>query len=76
MCHLADRYQKTRPLTEKMESTEIRPNDYYIVMASHILWDLWLGTRLDKYFYLATALLHKCLETSPADFHAKLMLIR
>lgn len=73
---LISRFNAVQPLVEDMEKTEVRPVDGYIVMAAHILWDLWQKTRLDKYFYIATVFLQHAGSLSPANAQIKFLLIR
>ena len=73
LCH---KYSSTLHLVSTMEKTELRPSDNYIVMASHVLWDLWQTTRKDKYFYQAVGELRSAARESPSNWQLKLMLIR
>jgi len=73
---LISRFRGTQKLVEHMEKTEVRPTDGYIVMAVHVLWDLWHKTRRDKYFYIATVFLHHAATLSPANAQIKFLLIR
>ena len=73
---LTQKYKASQPLVEHMEKTELRPADNYIVMAGHVLWDLWHSTRLDKYFYMATVFLENALKLSPSNWQLKFLLIR
>ena len=41
---MLNRYAATQPLVAQMESTELRPSDGYIILASHLLWDRWIAT--------------------------------
>ena len=63
-------------LVEDMVSTDLRPSDEYLILASHLLWDIWQNTREDKTYLQCAVLLHWGLSTSPSNWQLKLMLIR
>jgi N-terminal acetyltransferase B complex non-catalytic subunit len=73
---LVNRYLSTQHLVKEMEKTDLRPSDNYIVLASHMLWDLWVDASDPQYFMKATSLLELGLTNSPANWQLKLMLIR
>merc|ERR1719479_744429 len=50
---LCQAYEKCLPLVKHFKETEICPNDAYIMLAGQILWDLWIETKEDKYFWKA-----------------------
>jgi len=54
----------------------LRPSDNYLVIAGHLLWDLWRSTGLTKHFLRATTLLHIGEASSPCNWQIKLLLIR
>ena len=73
---LLRRYESVQHLVENMVSTDIRPSDEYLVLASHILWTVWLETGLDKYFSQNISLLAWALTSSPANWQVKLLMTR
>ena len=59
-----------------MVSTDLRPSDEYLVLASHLLWDIWRQTTEDRFYLQCAVLLYWGLSTSPSNWQLKLMLIR
>ena len=74
--NLMSTYNSVQHLVADYLSTDIRPSDNYVLLASHLLWDLWQSTREEKYFFQCTSLLYKGLGSSPSNWQMKLMLIR
>ena len=70
------KYIRVQPLVKDMVSTDLRPSDEYLVLASHLLWDLWHLTREDRFLLQCAVTLHWGLASSPANWQLKLMLIR
>ena len=75
-CVAVSKYIKVQPLVKDMVSTDLRPSDEYLVLASHLLWDLWHLTREDRFLLQCAVTLHWGLASSPANWQLKLMLIR
>eukprot|EP00092_Neocalanus_flemingeri_P005475 GFUD01005905.1.p1 GENE.GFUD01005905.1~~GFUD01005905.1.p1 ORF type:complete len:940 (-),score=337.38 GFUD01005905.1:210-3029(-) len=73
---LVAKYNSVQHIVTDMVSTDLRPPDNYLVLASHLLWDLWNTTKEGKYFMQSTALLYIGLSTSPSNWQFKLMLIK
>jgi len=73
---LVCRYRSVQHLVCDMVTTDIRPSDEYLVLASHVLWDLWHVSKLDKYYLQCCVLLYWGLSTSPSNWQLRLMLIR
>ena len=70
------KYLAVQHLVKDMVSTDLRPSDEYLILASHLLWDIWQQTREDKFYLQCSVLLHWGLSTSPSNWQLKLMLIR
>lgn len=73
LCRL---YISTSSLMENYSPTEIRPHDAYIVLAAHLMWQLWSETSNDKYFWKAVVYLQSALDKSPASYHFRFLLIK
>jgi len=73
---LLAKYNSVQHIVTDMVSTDLRPPDNYLVLASHLLWDLWNSTKEEKYFMQCTALLYMGVSTSPSNWQIKLMLIK
>jgi len=73
---LLAKYNSVQHIVTDMVSTDLRPPDNYLVLASHLLWDLWNSTKEEKYFMQCTALLYMGVSTSPSNWQMKLMLIK
>ncbi|XP_058795847.1 N-alpha-acetyltransferase 25, NatB auxiliary subunit isoform X2 [Phymastichus coffea] len=56
--------------------TDFCPADSYILLATHVLHQLWYETSEASWLYKAIFLLEKGLISSPANFHIKVLLIR
>ena len=56
--------------------TEQRPTDAYVVLAGHLLWELWAETGNDDYFWKAVVALEFALKLSPASYHLRFLLVR
>jgi hypothetical protein len=69
-------YIETIHLVEDYSPTEIRPNDAYVLLSAHLLWQLWTETLEDKYFWKAVVFLQSALKKSPANYHFRFMLIK
>ena len=73
---LVEKYVSVQPLVEDMVSTDLRPSDEYLVMASHLLWAAWQQSGKEKYFHQNLGLLSWALSSSPANWQLKLLLTR
>ena len=73
---LVRKYESVQHLVENMVSTDIRPSDEYLVLASHLLWAVWLDTGLEKYFHQNISLLAWAQTSSPANWQVKLLMTR
>ena len=69
-------YVDTIHFFENYSPTEIRPNDAYVLLSAHLLWQLWTETLEDKYFWKAVVFLQSALKKSPANYHFRFMLIK
>ena len=69
-------YESCQKLVKNYISTEVRPSDGYVVLAAHILWDLWAETGEDLYFWKAAVHLQAALQLSPASHDLKFILIK
>ena len=70
--------------------TEQRASDNYLILAAHILWELWVdpdaaarrgdssgaAAEHDKYFWKAVVLLEYTLKLSPSNFNARFLLVK
>ena len=63
-------------LSSDYSSTVPRPYDNYLLLAGHILWEIWLQTSEDEYFWNATTQLHKAVNDSPASYNLRFLLIK
>ncbi|XP_015121596.1 N-alpha-acetyltransferase 25, NatB auxiliary subunit [Diachasma alloeum] len=75
LCKLYEVGNKLCPSDERLP-TDFAPFDSYILIASHLLLQLWYESSGAGYLYRAMMLLEKGLATSPANFHLKIMLVR
>ena len=57
-------------------ATDLRPSDSYLVIAAHLLWDVWIATGSSKHFLRATTILQMGVTSSPSNWQMKLLLIR
>lgn len=57
-------------------STVVRPYDNYLMLACHILWDLWQENGDDKQFWTSVFELHRALKASPASYNLRFLLIK
>ena len=56
--------------------TVTRPYDNYLMLACHILWEVWHQTAQDQHFWTATAQLYKAVTDSPASYNLRFLLIK
>ncbi len=55
---------------------ELRPSDMYLVIASHVLWQLWTDTGSDAYFWKAVVPMEHALRQSRPNYHIRFMLVK
>ena len=65
----------SRKFTE-YSNTVVRPFDGYMILASHLYWDMWQTSSDDKYLWSALVPLHTALKDSPASFQFRFLLIK
>ena len=73
---LVARWRLVQPLMSDFLATDLRPSDSYLVLAAHLLWDLWIATGSSKHFLRATTILQMGVTSSPSNWQMKLLLIR
>lgn len=61
---------------QNYSSTVVRPYDNYLMLACHILWDLWHESGDDKHFWTGAFELHRALKASPASYNLRFLLIK
>lgn len=76
MASLVARWRLVQPLVSDLLPTDLRPSDSYLVIAAHLLWDLWCTTGASKHFLRATTILQMGVASSPSNWQMKLLLIR
>ena len=75
LCKLYEKGNELCPIEERLP-TDFCPADSYILLATHLLHELWYNTNEAVYLYRAMALLERGLLSSPANFHIKILLVR
>ncbi|KAI8642749.1 N-acetyltransferase B complex non catalytic subunit-domain-containing protein [Parasitella parasitica] len=73
---LWNEYQETLPLGEGLETTEMQYGDEFVILASHILLDLYHQEHQASFLIQAICLLETALVKSIHNFQIKLVLIR
>jgi hypothetical protein len=63
-------------MVDNCSPTEIRPNDAYVMLAVHLLWQLWTDTLNEKYFWKGVVYLQSALKKSPSNYHFRFLLIK
>ena len=76
VANLVARWRLVQPLMSDFLATDLRPSDSYLVLAAHLLWDLWIATGSSKHFLRATTILQMGVTSSPSNWQMKLLLIR
>jgi len=76
VANLVARWRLVQPLVSDLLPTDLRPSDSYLVLAAHLLWDLWSTTGSSKHFLRATTILQMGVASSPSNWQMKLLLIR
>ncbi|XP_033227156.1 N-alpha-acetyltransferase 25, NatB auxiliary subunit isoform X2 [Belonocnema kinseyi] len=74
-CHLYKKGNELCPEQERL-TTDYCPADAYILLATHLLHQLWHETGEAEYLYRAMDLLERCLASSTSNFHVKILLVR
>ncbi|CAO3589381.1 unnamed protein product [Absidia cylindrospora] len=69
-------YQQALPLGEGLEKTEYQYGDDFVVLASHVLYDLYQEHKKPELLIQAVALLEMALAKSAYNFQIKLVLVR
>ena len=82
-------FERCQPLVKEHHHTEQRAPDNYLILAAHILWELWVdpdakrddtdgaaAAEHDKYFWKAVVLLEYTLKLSPSNFNARFLLVK
>lgn len=59
-----------------MLQTEQGPSDAYILLAAHLLYDLFVKSDSTRPLLLALMLLKNAIRNSPSNFHIKLLMLR
>ncbi|XP_076236201.1 phagocyte signaling impaired [Calliopsis andreniformis] len=75
LCKLYEKGNELCPVQERLP-TDFCPADSYILVATHLLHELWYNTNKAVYLYRAMSLLEHGLLSSPANFHIKILLVR
>ncbi|ESO95376.1 hypothetical protein LOTGIDRAFT_215027 [Lottia gigantea] len=73
---LIDRYRQGLQFGDKLLSTDLQYSDNYLILAVHLLVDLYTQTGKDDYIWQACIQLEQCIKNSPSNFQAKLILLR
>ncbi len=64
------------PLVKDYSKTEQRPSDMFVVLAAHLLWEMWVETREDRYFWKAVLQLEYARKLSRTNFHVMFLLVK
>ncbi|XP_043260160.1 N-alpha-acetyltransferase 25, NatB auxiliary subunit [Colletes gigas] len=75
LCKLYEKGNELCPIQERLQ-TDFCPADYYILLATHLLHELWYSTSEPSYLYRAMAILERGLLSSTSNFHIKILLVR
>ncbi|KAI8336826.1 N-acetyltransferase B complex non catalytic subunit-domain-containing protein [Chlamydoabsidia padenii] len=73
---LWDLYQQALPLGEGLEKTEYQYGDDFVLLASHVLYDLYLEHKKTELLVQTVTLLEAALAKSTYNFQIKLILVR
>lgn len=73
---LWQQYQDALPLGKELEKTELQYGDEFVILASHILLDLYRQHEQSSVIIEAISLLEIALAKSIYNFRIKLMLVR
>ncbi|XP_076276164.1 phagocyte signaling impaired isoform X1 [Lasioglossum baleicum] len=75
LCKLYEKGNELCPIQERLP-TDFCPADSYILLATHLLHELWSNTDEASHLYRAMSILERGLLSSPANFHIKILLVR
>ncbi|XP_076755634.1 phagocyte signaling impaired isoform X1 [Xylocopa sonorina] len=75
LCELYKMGDELCPIQDRLP-TDFCPADSYILLATHLLHELWCSTNDATYLYRAMALLERGLLSSLANFYIKILLVR
>ncbi len=76
-CGLQQLYVATLPLMEaSCGPNEIPAGDGYLVEAANMLWELWMATGNDGYFWKAVVPMESALAKCKHDYNIRFMLIK
>lgn len=75
LCKLYEKGNELCPFEDRLP-TDFCSADSYILLATHLLFQLWYDTSEASYLYRAMAILERGLLSSPANFHIKILLVR
>ncbi|CAB4062793.1 NAA25 [Lepeophtheirus salmonis] len=73
---LLSSFSSVNHLVSVYENTELKPSDMYVVISCHLLWDMWVENRNDRFFRMAVRILESTLHRSPSNFHLRLLLVK
>ncbi len=63
-------------MADSCTSNELRASDMYLVIAAHVLWQLWTESGSDVYFWRAVVPMEFALRLSKPNYHIRFMLIK
>ncbi|XP_024887489.1 N-alpha-acetyltransferase 25, NatB auxiliary subunit [Temnothorax curvispinosus] len=75
LCDLYEKGNELCPMQDRLP-TDFCPADPYILLATHLLHQLWVDTNDGSFLYRAMSLLEHGLLSSPVNFHIKILLVR
>ncbi|XP_029676321.1 N-alpha-acetyltransferase 25, NatB auxiliary subunit [Formica exsecta] len=75
LCDLYEKGNELCPMQDRLP-TDFCPADPYILLATHLLHQLWVDTNDASFLYKAMSLLEHGLLSSPVNFHIKILLVR
>ncbi|KAG5344691.1 NAA25 acetyltransferase, partial [Acromyrmex charruanus] len=75
LCDLYEKGNELCPMQDRLP-TDFCPADPYILLATHLLHQLWVDTNDASFLYRAMSLLEHGLQSSPVNFHIKILLVR
>ncbi|KAK7088103.1 N-alpha-acetyltransferase 25, NatB auxiliary subunit-like [Littorina saxatilis] len=70
------RYRKGLDFGKDLLQTDIQPSDPYLLLAAHLLVDLWQRTGQERYLWQVVVQLELGIRRSPANHQFKLLLMR
>ncbi|XP_020285803.1 N-alpha-acetyltransferase 25, NatB auxiliary subunit [Pseudomyrmex gracilis] len=75
LCDLYKKGNELCPMQDRLQ-TDFSPTDPYVLLATHLLHQLWVDTGDASFLYRALSLLEHSLVSSPVNFHIKILLVR